>query len=208
MGGALTAFGALVAITSVLLVILYGQTRIFFAMARDGLVPESWATVDARTGTPVKLTLGFGIFAAPRRGIAIGRDRGDGEHRHAVRIHHRQHRRDGAEEDATDMDSPSRCRSPTSGARSGSCSASPVSGLPLATYIRFVGWLAVRIVIYLIYGYSHSRLRHHYRRTGPARRGTGGEGSRRILAGASDMAGASSSGTTGRTPARTPSPSG
>ena len=37
----LTAFGALVAITSVLLVILYGQTRIFFAMARDGLVPES-----------------------------------------------------------------------------------------------------------------------------------------------------------------------
>jgi basic amino acid/polyamine antiporter, APA family len=60
----LTAFGALVAITSVLLVILYGQTRIFFAMARDGLVPESWADVNPRTGTPVKLTIGFGIFAA------------------------------------------------------------------------------------------------------------------------------------------------
>ena len=52
------------AITSVLLVILYGQTRIFFAMARDGLVPERWAEVNPRTGTPVKLTIGFGIFAA------------------------------------------------------------------------------------------------------------------------------------------------
>ena len=60
----LTAFGALVAITSVLLVILYGQTRIFFAMARDGLVPESWAEVNPRYGTPAKLTIGFGILAA------------------------------------------------------------------------------------------------------------------------------------------------
>jgi APA family basic amino acid/polyamine antiporter len=34
--------------------------------------------------------------------------------------------------------------------------------LPWATYIRFVVWLAVGIVIFLLYGYSHSRLRHHY----------------------------------------------
>jgi APA family basic amino acid/polyamine antiporter len=37
-----------------------------------------------------------------------------------------------------------------------------ITGLPLATYIRFVGWLVIGLVIYLIYGYSHSRLRHHY----------------------------------------------
>ena len=36
----LLAFGALVAITSVLVTIFYGQTRIFFAMARDGLMPR------------------------------------------------------------------------------------------------------------------------------------------------------------------------
>ena len=38
------ALGALVAITSVVLVIFYGQTRIFFAMCRDGLLPERLAT--------------------------------------------------------------------------------------------------------------------------------------------------------------------
>ena len=36
----LLAFGALIAITSVLVTIFYGQTRIFFAMARDGLLPR------------------------------------------------------------------------------------------------------------------------------------------------------------------------
>src|SRR5205085_2258605 len=39
------SFGALVAITSVVLTILYGQTRIFFAMCRDGLMPVRWAYV-------------------------------------------------------------------------------------------------------------------------------------------------------------------
>ncbi len=46
----LVAFGALVAITSVLLTIFYGQTRIFFAMARDGLMPWRIATVSPAPG--------------------------------------------------------------------------------------------------------------------------------------------------------------
>ena len=58
----LTAFGAVVAITSVILAMYYGQTRIFFAMARDGLMPERLAEVSPRRGVPVKLTIGFGII--------------------------------------------------------------------------------------------------------------------------------------------------
>jgi APA family basic amino acid/polyamine antiporter len=56
--------GALVAITSVVLTILYGQTRIMFAMTRDGLLPRSYGKLSRRR-TPVRITLSFGI------GIAI-----------------------------------------------------------------------------------------------------------------------------------------
>jgi nucleotide-binding universal stress UspA family protein len=42
-----------------MLTTLYGQTRIMFAMARDGLIPEWLAEVNPRTGTPARLTLGF-----------------------------------------------------------------------------------------------------------------------------------------------------
>lgn len=58
------AFGALIAITSVVLVIMYGQTRIFFAMCRDGLMPQSFAKVHPRYGTPARLTIGFGALIA------------------------------------------------------------------------------------------------------------------------------------------------
>ncbi|HWT23651.1 MAG TPA: amino acid permease [Solirubrobacteraceae bacterium] len=58
------SFGALVAITSVVLTILYGQTRIFFAMCRDGLMPRRWAYVHPKTRTPVYVTAGFGLIIA------------------------------------------------------------------------------------------------------------------------------------------------
>jgi APA family basic amino acid/polyamine antiporter len=47
-----------------MLVIFYGQTRIFFAMCRDGLLPERLADVHPRYGTPAKLTIGLGILIA------------------------------------------------------------------------------------------------------------------------------------------------
>ena len=43
---------------------MYGQTRIFFAMCRDGLLPATLATVHPRFGTPPRLTIGFGILIA------------------------------------------------------------------------------------------------------------------------------------------------
>jgi APA family basic amino acid/polyamine antiporter len=64
------AFGALVAITSVLLTVFYGQTRIFFAMARDGLMPRGIAKVNPRTGTPVALTIGLGTLIAALAAVA------------------------------------------------------------------------------------------------------------------------------------------
>ena len=60
--GAVLSLGALIAITSVVLVIMYGQTRIFFAMCRDGLLPKRLAKVHPRFGTPARITIGFGIL--------------------------------------------------------------------------------------------------------------------------------------------------
>jgi len=51
------AAGAVVSIFSVTLVILYGQTRILFAMARDGMVPPVFHRVNLRTRTPVHNTV-------------------------------------------------------------------------------------------------------------------------------------------------------
>jgi len=62
-GATVISFGALIAITSVVLTILYGQTRIMFAMSRDGLVPRGLAKIGRRQ-TPVRITAGFGIFIA------------------------------------------------------------------------------------------------------------------------------------------------
>ena len=61
---ALLAVGAIVAISSVVLTVLYGQTRILFAMSRDGLVPRSLSTVDARTGSPRTNTIVVSLFVA------------------------------------------------------------------------------------------------------------------------------------------------
>ncbi len=55
------SIGAVIAIASVVLTVLYGQTRILLTMARDGLVPKVFGRVSHRTGTPVANTLIVGI---------------------------------------------------------------------------------------------------------------------------------------------------
>ncbi|QLH25264.1 amino acid permease [Streptomyces sp. Rer75] len=66
--GVVLAAGAVVAIASVVLTVLYGQTRILFAMSRDGLVPPVFSKVHAGTGVPrantVIVSLFCGILAA------------------------------------------------------------------------------------------------------------------------------------------------
>jgi APA family basic amino acid/polyamine antiporter len=56
----LISFGALVAITSVVLTILYGQTRITFAMSRDGLLPR-WLSQLSPRQTPARITAIFAV---------------------------------------------------------------------------------------------------------------------------------------------------
>src|SRR4051812_48213756 len=55
--------GALIAITSVTLTVLYGQTRIMFAMSRDGLVPR-WVGKLSPRQTPALITATFGALVA------------------------------------------------------------------------------------------------------------------------------------------------
>ena len=58
------SFGAVVAMTAVLLVFQLGQPRIFFSMSRDGLLPRGFARVHPRYRTPHVTTIWTGVFVA------------------------------------------------------------------------------------------------------------------------------------------------
>jgi basic amino acid/polyamine antiporter, APA family len=60
---------AIIALPTVILAFLFGQSRIFFVMARDGLFPSSLAKVSARTGTPVRITLVTAAIVAVLAGL-------------------------------------------------------------------------------------------------------------------------------------------
>jgi len=62
--GDLIGFAANIALPSVILMMLFGQTRIFFVMARDGLLPEKLASVHPKWKTPHVVTLITGIAVA------------------------------------------------------------------------------------------------------------------------------------------------
>ncbi|MFI7002702.1 amino acid permease [Nocardia sp. NPDC050175] len=55
--GTVLAMGAVVSIFSITLVVIYGQTRILFAMSRDGIIPELFHRVNPRTRTPARNTV-------------------------------------------------------------------------------------------------------------------------------------------------------
>jgi APA family basic amino acid/polyamine antiporter len=160
--GGILALGALIAITSVVLVIMYGQTRIFFAMCRDGLLPRRLAHVHPRYGTPARLTIGFGILIAilaafvPLGEIVKLVNIGTLFAFILVNIGVVVLRRT-----KPDMKRPFRV--PLS-------PVFPIIGvvlclwlmkdLPGTTWLRFVIWLIVGLVIYFTYSIRHSRLRH------------------------------------------------
>ena len=65
----LVKIGAIAGLSSVMLVLLYGQTRIFYTMSRDGLLPASLAIVHKRFKTPWVNTIIVGVAAAGAAGF-------------------------------------------------------------------------------------------------------------------------------------------
>jgi len=63
------AAGAIAGLTTVMLVLYYGLTRVVLAMSRDGLLPEGLARLNRRSATPVRLILISGLVMATVAGL-------------------------------------------------------------------------------------------------------------------------------------------
>ncbi|MGH2947822.1 MAG: amino acid permease [Solirubrobacteraceae bacterium] len=61
--------GALVALTNTVLILMLGQSRVAFAMARDRLLPGPLAKTHSRYGTPSRITLIIGVLVAILAGV-------------------------------------------------------------------------------------------------------------------------------------------
>src|SRR5687767_14987807 len=153
------AFGSVVAHTAVLLVFQLGQPRIFFSMARDGLLPSVFASVHPRFKTPHVTTIltgvavgGIAAFATVDEMVSltnigtlfafilvcVG----------VIVLRHK------------DPDRPRPFRVPLGpyflpGLGALSC-ALLIYFLPEGSYWRFVGWLMLGLAVYFSYGYTRS----------------------------------------------------
>ena len=63
------AAGAVISIFSVTLVVIYGQTRILFAMSRDGMIPPFFHRLNPRTLTPVRSRSSCAVVIALLAGV-------------------------------------------------------------------------------------------------------------------------------------------
>nr|WP_157167174.1 amino acid permease [Streptomyces typhae] len=158
--GTVLAAGAVVSIASVVLTVLYGQTRVLFAMSRDGLVPKTFAKVSGKTRTPRVNTVIVSLFCGALASViplgklvdatSIGTLFAFGLVNIAVIVLRR-----------TRPDMPRTFRVPLGWLFPvlgfGFC-AYNMFNLDSVTWVVFGVWMAVGLVFYFLYGMRRSRL--------------------------------------------------
>ncbi len=155
------ALGAVLATTSALVPFQVGQTRIFFAMGRDGLLPPWAAKVHPRWRTPHITTILTGVFVAAFSSLAninelveltnIGTLLAFALVAGGILILRR-----------TQPDRPRPFRAPLVPwvpLAAILCCGYLAAKLPVVTWVRFFVWMAVGLMIYFGYGVRRSRLR-------------------------------------------------
>ncbi len=159
--GGIVAFGAIAGLTSVVLIFLYALSRIFYAISRDGLLPAFFSEVHHKTKTPVNTLLLSGFCVAivagiiPLRVIAELVNIGTLMAFIIVCAGVIMLRR-------TKPNLPRPFKTPFSPYIPALgilfCSFLMLS-LPLLTWLCFLSWTALGLIIYYFYGHRHSKLR-------------------------------------------------
>lgn len=156
----MVVFGILAGYTSVILVMLFGQSRIFFSMSRDGLLPKVFSDVHPRLGTPWRSNLllmtfcslfsGFVPLSSLSNMTSIGTLLAFGIVCAGVMVMRR-----------TDPDLPRPYRTPWVPfvpALGIVVCFSFMAVLDQATWIRLVIWLTIGLIIYFSWSRHHSHL--------------------------------------------------
>jgi basic amino acid/polyamine antiporter, APA family len=152
--------GALLGLTTVMMILLLGQSRVFFAMSRDRLLPSVFSTVNQRFGTPIRTTIMTGAAVAvistfvPLSELAELVNIGTLFAFVLVAIGILVLRRTRPE-----LPRAFRCPGvPVVPILAVLASFYLMLNLPAATWIRFVVWMVIGLVVYFAHGARRSRL--------------------------------------------------